>query len=104
VFAEFESNLRRERQKEGMAKSKEAGTYKVRRPSIDVQKVARMRKEGLGAKGDSQGVGDWKGIGLSGASGRVAVMMAIITPVVNMQHFSKKYSEPLFVPDITGSL
>ena len=49
VFAEFESNLRRERQLEGIAKAKAAGVYKGRPPSIDVQKVRMLRKDGLGA-------------------------------------------------------
>jgi len=49
VFAEFETSLRRERQMEGIAKAKAAGKYKGRKPSIDVQEVARMRQDGLGA-------------------------------------------------------
>jgi DNA invertase Pin-like site-specific DNA recombinase len=35
VFAEFETNLRRERQMEGIAKAKAAGVYKGRPPTID---------------------------------------------------------------------
>ena len=35
VFAEFETNLRRERQLEGIAKAKAAGVYRGRKPSID---------------------------------------------------------------------
>ena len=35
VFAEFETNLRRERQLEGIAKAKAAGVYKGRKPTID---------------------------------------------------------------------
>ena len=34
VFAEFETNLRRERQLEGIAKAKRKGVYKGRKPSI----------------------------------------------------------------------
>jgi DNA invertase Pin-like site-specific DNA recombinase len=48
VFAEFETNLRRERQMEGIAKAKAAGVYKGRRPSIDAAKVKKLRQEGLG--------------------------------------------------------
>ena len=33
VFAEFETNLRKERQLEGIAKAKAAGVYKGRKPS-----------------------------------------------------------------------
>src|SRR4030088_3149076 len=36
VFAEFETNLRKERQLEGIAKAKAAGVYKGRRPSVRV--------------------------------------------------------------------
>jgi DNA invertase Pin-like site-specific DNA recombinase len=40
VFAEFETNLRRERQMEGIAAAKERGVYKGRPASIDAAKVA----------------------------------------------------------------
>ncbi|HEV2173069.1 MAG TPA: helix-turn-helix domain-containing protein [Nitrospira sp.] len=49
VFAEFETNLRRERQMEGIAKAKAAGVYRGRRPTIDPGEVDRLRKEGMGA-------------------------------------------------------
>ncbi len=50
VFAEFETNLRRERQMEGIAKAKAKGVYRGRKPSIDVDEVRRLKKEeGLGA-------------------------------------------------------
>lgn len=48
VFAEFETNLRRERQMEGIAKAKAAGVYKGRKPSIDVRKVRDLREQGIG--------------------------------------------------------
>lgn len=49
VFAEFETNLRRERQMEGIAKAKAAGVYKGRKPSVDAAEVRRLRvEEGLG--------------------------------------------------------
>lgn len=48
VFAEFETNLRRERQMEGIAKARAAGLYKGRRPSIDQLEIIRLRKEGTG--------------------------------------------------------
>jgi DNA invertase Pin-like site-specific DNA recombinase len=44
VFAEFETNLRRERQLEGIAKAKAAGVYKRRKPSAEIEK---LRAEGL---------------------------------------------------------
>ena len=49
VFAEFETNLRRERQAEGIAKAKAAGVYKGRPPSIDASKVRELKKKGFGA-------------------------------------------------------
>lgn len=51
VFAEFETNLRRERQAEGVAKAKAEGRYigKGRRRSIDVAAVQTLKSQGLGA-------------------------------------------------------
>ena len=49
VFAEFETNLRRERQLEGIAKAKAAGVYKGRPASIDAPQVRAMKAQGLGA-------------------------------------------------------
>jgi DNA invertase Pin-like site-specific DNA recombinase len=48
VFAEFETNLRRERQMEGIAKAKAQGVYKGRKPSIDATAVRRLHGEGIG--------------------------------------------------------
>ena len=45
VFAEFETNLRRERQMEGIAAAKERGVYKGRTPKIDPQEVRRLHAE-----------------------------------------------------------
>ena len=57
VFAEFETNLRRERQMEGIAKAKAEDKlrpqgerkYGGRKPSVDRAEVRRLRAEGLGA-------------------------------------------------------
>jgi len=49
VFAEFETNLRRERQLEGIAKAKADGVYKGRPPSIDATKVRELKAQGIGA-------------------------------------------------------
>ena len=50
VFAEFETNLRRERQLEGISAAKARGVYKGRKPSIDSAEVLRLHTiEGLGA-------------------------------------------------------
>ena len=49
VFAEFETNLRRERQLEGIALAKARGVYRGRKPSIDPIEVRRLREQdGLG--------------------------------------------------------
>jgi DNA invertase Pin-like site-specific DNA recombinase len=49
VFAEFETNLRRERQMEGISKAKAAGVYKGRKPNIDPQQVRVLKDQGFGA-------------------------------------------------------
>lgn len=48
VFAEFETNLRKERQLEGIARAKAEGVYKGRKPSIDTAEVRRLKAEGVG--------------------------------------------------------
>ncbi|HQT76437.1 MAG TPA: recombinase family protein [Rhodopila sp.] len=48
VFAEFETNLRRERQLEGISAAKARGVYRGRKPSIDVGEVKRLKEFGLG--------------------------------------------------------
>jgi DNA invertase Pin-like site-specific DNA recombinase len=47
VFAEFETNLRRERQLEGIAKAKAAGVYKGRPASIDDARVRELAATGM---------------------------------------------------------
>jgi DNA invertase Pin-like site-specific DNA recombinase len=47
VFAEFETNLRRERQLEGIAKAKAAGVYKGRPPSIEASRVRELKAQGM---------------------------------------------------------
>ncbi len=49
VFAEFETNLRRDRQLEDIAKAKAAGVYKGRPASIDAAQVRQMKAQGRGA-------------------------------------------------------
>ena len=57
VFGEFETNLRRERQMEGIAKAKKKGVYKGRKPSVDVEKVKELRDGGLGASAIAKELG-----------------------------------------------
>jgi DNA invertase Pin-like site-specific DNA recombinase len=49
VFSEFETNLRRERQLEGIAKAKAEGVYKGRKSSVDVDQVRALKAQGIGA-------------------------------------------------------
>lgn len=42
VFAEFETNLRRERQLEGIAAAKARGVYQGRKPRINADEVRRL--------------------------------------------------------------
>lgn len=49
VFAEFETNIRRERQLEGIARAKAEGVYKGRRQTIDVMLIRQLKAEGVGA-------------------------------------------------------
>jgi len=57
VFSEFETNLRKERQMEGIQKAKERGVYKGRKPSVDVEKVKELKAEGLGASAIAKQMG-----------------------------------------------
>jgi DNA invertase Pin-like site-specific DNA recombinase len=57
VFAEFEANLRRERQMEGIAKAKAEGKYKGRPTSIDPTAVAALAAEGMGASAIARHLG-----------------------------------------------
>ncbi len=57
VFAEFETNLRKERQAEGIAKAKAEGVYKGRKPSIDAAAVRELKGEGLGATESAKRLG-----------------------------------------------
>lgn len=48
VFAEFETNLRRERQTEGIARAKAAGVYKGRTPALDIARIRELHNGGRG--------------------------------------------------------
>jgi len=57
VFAEFETNLRKERQLEGIAKAKAAGVYNGRFASVDAVRVCEMRAQGLGPTAIAKALG-----------------------------------------------
>jgi len=46
VFAEFETNLRRERQAEGIASAKQRGAYRGRKPKINLEAIQAKLIEG----------------------------------------------------------
>lgn len=49
AVAQFENDIRRERQREGIEKAKAAGKYKGRPKSIDPEAVRTLHQRGLGA-------------------------------------------------------
>jgi DNA invertase Pin-like site-specific DNA recombinase len=73
VFAEFETNLRRERQLEGIAKAKAAGVYKGRPPSIDSARVRELKAQGHGPVSIAKQL----------KIGRASVYRVLSTPAVN---------------------
>lgn len=57
VFAEFETAIRKERQMEGIAKAKERGVYKGRKPSVPVEEVKRLKAQGMGGSAIAKELG-----------------------------------------------
>lgn len=49
AVAEFETDIRKERQREGIEKAKKRGVYRGRPPTIDASRVIELRSAGLGA-------------------------------------------------------
>lgn len=47
AIAEFETDIRRERQREGIERAKSAGVYKGRKPSVDAAAVRQLRAQGV---------------------------------------------------------
>ena len=90
VFAEFETNLRRERQLEGIAQAKARGVYTGRKPSIDRAKVLELHATGLGPTE----IADELQIG------RASVYRILNTEADKPQHcdndYSAESSEPAF--------
>ena len=66
VFAEFETNLRKERQLEGIAKAKAEGRYKGRQVSIDDAQIRLLKAEGPGRHGHRKAAGRRPGERLPG--------------------------------------
>jgi DNA invertase Pin-like site-specific DNA recombinase len=47
AIAEFETDIRRERQREGIEKAKAAGVYRGRKPTVDVGRVRQLHTQGV---------------------------------------------------------
>ncbi|WP_209349357.1 recombinase family protein [Pontixanthobacter sp. CEM42] len=57
AVAEFETDIRKERQREGIEKAKKRGVYKGRPASIDAGKIRSMNAAGLGASAIAKEMG-----------------------------------------------
>lgn len=58
AFAEFETDIRRERQMEGIAKAQAKGVYNKRKPKYSPEEIYRLRdEEGLGASAIAERLG-----------------------------------------------
>ena len=57
VFSEFKTNLRKERQMEGVRKAKERGVYKGRGRTIDASQIFELKQNGYGATKISKELG-----------------------------------------------
>lgn len=49
AVAEFETDIRKERQREGIERAKAAGVYRGRKRTVEVHQVRSLRDQGLGA-------------------------------------------------------
>lgn len=49
VFAEFEANIRYERQMDGIKIAKEKGKFKGKQSTVDLEKLKTLMNEGYGA-------------------------------------------------------
>ena len=47
AIAEFETDIRKERQREGIERAKAAGVYRGRKPSVDAAAVRDLREQGV---------------------------------------------------------
>lgn len=48
AVAEFENDIRRERQRDGIERAKERGVYRGRKPTIDRKAIQELRSSGVG--------------------------------------------------------
>lgn len=57
AVAEFETDIRKERQREGIEKAKKRGVYKGRPASIDADKVRELKAAGMGGAAIAKEIG-----------------------------------------------
>lgn len=57
AVAEFENDIRRERQRAGIEAAKGRGAYAGKQPTIDAQRVAELAKSGMGASAIARELG-----------------------------------------------
>jgi DNA invertase Pin-like site-specific DNA recombinase len=57
AVAEFENDIRRERQRDGIERAKAKGVYRGRQPSIDPERVKALKAGGLGASAIAKELG-----------------------------------------------
>jgi DNA invertase Pin-like site-specific DNA recombinase len=72
AVAEFENDIRRERQRDGIAKAKARGIYRGRKRSIDAAAVLALKQNGMGASAIARQLGIarasvYRALGTSGA-------------------------------------
>ncbi len=71
AVAEFETDIRKDRQSEGIARAKDRGVYKGRKPTVAVNEVVRLHKKGVGASEIARQLG----------IGRASVYRALATKI-----------------------
>lgn len=57
AFAEFETDIRKERQMDGIAKAKAKGVYRGRKATIDPSQIAALKELGLGGSAIAKRLG-----------------------------------------------
>ena len=65
-IAEFETDIRKERQREGIDKAKANGVYKGRKPSVDTATVRALHSEGVRGQQHRKALGDRQGERIQG--------------------------------------
>ena len=91
VFAEFETNLRCERQAEGIVMAKQRGAYRGRPPRIDMEAISHRACQGPVTDGDRPRAGDFTGNCLQGQGEHESLR---VTKSAGLRAHSKKFRYP----------